>query len=97
MVVLIISLALGVVEFASCMAMYRLFLYEESIQEGNMAMYVFRRQNDGDSVQRVRLATEDHGIKPASQELDQYGWLVPWAVDSFSYFLWAAQMSVAAL
>lgn len=96
MVVLVISLAMGIIGYAASMAIYRLFLYEESMQEGMMALYTFRITGDGGGTKRVKLAIDEFGIKPSCAELERWGWLVPFVVGPYENFLWAVKMSNSA-
>lgn len=91
MIPFLIGLAFGVIEWASAMEFYIMFLYEETTQTGFMAQFVLGPiQGLGDSAS-VGKATRDFGIYPGNEELNKHGWLIPWAVDAYSVFFWVAE------
>lgn len=95
MIPLIIALLFGVVEYASAIALYRQFIYEETVQMGAMAGYIIYVQMKGGSGLGIGQGMGDHGIGPGRKDLEEWGWLIPWATEALEDFYTAAEYIVA--
>lgn len=90
MLPLIIGLILGVLEWASAIEFYKMFLYEETIQMGTMTQFVFGPMLGTGKASGLGEDINKFGTNPGIDELDKNGFLIPWAIDCYSCFFWTA-------
>ena len=93
---LFFSLIFSAIEFMSALVFYKLFLYEETIQIGTMTSFVMGPIKGTGYGQTAAQATKKWGINPGVEYLDEWGWLVPWAVDAYGVFFRTAKMTSGA-
>lgn len=94
MVGIFVSLALGIIEYASAIELYRQFIYEETCQSAQMAMFTMSQLQGSGGSGGVGAAAKSYGIDPGKKDLEEFGWLIPFAVDALRCFYWAMDYSL---
>lgn len=81
------SIVFNVIQYVSAIITFRLFIFEEICQSGNIQLFIntnsVRTKPTGLILQKI----EEHGYNPAIETLELHGWLCPWAEEVFgAYF-----------
>jgi len=94
MVAIILALALGVMEYASAIELYKQFIYEETCQAAQMAMFTYNQLQSKGRASGIGNAAQKHGVGPGRKDLGEYGWLIPFAVEALQCFYWAMDFTI---
>ena len=94
MIPVFVNLLFTSIELLSAIVLYKLFLYEETIQIGVMSAFVLGPIKGTGYGQTAAQATKKWGVYPGNEYLNEWGWIVPWAVDAYSVFFWTADKTL---
>lgn len=90
------ELVYQIIEFASTLLFFKLFIYEEIAQAGAMYCFIINNNLGGGDTTKIKQLTQIHAIIPAKECLTEYWVLAPWVVDGFNIFFKAAEQSLEA-
>lgn len=90
------ALAMGVVEYASAVELYRQFIYEETCQSAQMMLFTFSQLLGDKDTKRIGGAAAKYGLNPGRKDLKDFGWMIPWATEALDCFYWAMEYSLKA-
>lgn len=97
MIGVFVNMALGALEWASAVALYRQFIYEETVQMGVMGGFALMNSGLGVNSIGIAKAMDEEGIGPGRADLEEFGYLIPFARTSLEWFYTCAEYMVTVM
>lgn len=74
------------IEYVASIITFRLFIFEEICQSGNIQLYINTRTVKTKPTSFILQKIYEHAYDPAMFTLEWHGWLCPWAMEVFGIY-----------